>query len=141
ACYSYLSLLTLVGISLISKENFNMNTLFWVVIILIFVFFAFRMMPIKGVQNITSIELKNMLKNKDNQFIDVRTPDEYQKNKIAFQNIPLHQLRTHLQHLSKEKATVLICQSGMRSQQAAKMLKKAGFQQIYNVAGGMNSWN
>src|SRR5699024_8805112 len=131
ACYSYLSLLTLVGISLISKENFNMNTLFWVVIILIFVFFAFRMMPIKGVQNITSIELKNMLKNKDNQFIDVRTPGEYQENKIAaFQNIPLHQLRTHLQHLSKEKATVLICQSGMRSQQAAKMLKKAGFQQI-----------
>ncbi|HLR52813.1 MAG TPA: rhodanese-like domain-containing protein [Candidatus Avamphibacillus sp.] len=119
-----------------------MNTLFWVVIILVFVFFAFRMMPIKGVQNITSTELKNMLKNKDKQFIDVRTPVEYQENKIiAFQNIPLHELRTRLHHLSKEKETVLICQSGMRSQQAAKMLKKAGFQQIYNVAGGMNSWN
>src|SRR5699024_4057038 len=108
-----------------------MNTLFWVVIILVFVFFAFRMMPIKGVQNITSTELKNMLKNKDKQFIDVRTPVEYQENKIiAFQNIPLHELRTRLHHFSKENEAEIVCKSGLRSQQAAKMLKKAGFQQI-----------
>src|SRR5699024_12603588 len=111
-------------------------------IIYVLAFIDIGMITIKDIKNITNKDLKNILKNKDKQFIDVRTPGEYQENKIiAFQNIPLHELRTHLHHLSKEKATVLICQSGMRSQQAAKMLKKAGFQQIYNVAGGMNSWN
>lgn len=119
-----------------------MNIFFWIVLILIIAFFTFRMMPIKGVQNISSIELKNMLTNKDKQFIDVRTPGEYQVNKIAaFQNIPLQQLRAQLPQLAKDKDIVLICQSGMRSQQAAKILKKAGFQQLYNVSGGMNSWN
>ncbi|HLQ95888.1 MAG TPA: rhodanese-like domain-containing protein [Pseudogracilibacillus sp.] len=119
-----------------------MNIFFWIVLILLIIFFGIRMMPIKGVQNITSTELKSMLPNKDKQFIDVRTPGEYQQNKItAFQNIPLQQLRGHLSQLSKEKDTVLICQSGMRSQQAAKLLKKAGFNHLYNVSGGMNSWN
>lgn len=121
-----------------------MNIFFWIVLILLIVFFAIRLMPVKGVQNITSTELKNMLPNKDKekQFIDVRTSGEYQQNKIpTFQNIPLQQLRSRMSQLSKDKETILICQSGMRSQQAAKVLKKAGFDYLYNVSGGMNSWD
>ncbi|MGE1166875.1 rhodanese-like domain-containing protein, partial [Peribacillus simplex] len=34
---------------------------------------------------------------------------------------------------------IVICQSGMRSKQAAKVLKKLGFQRIINVSGGMNA--
>lgn len=40
--------------------------------------------------------------------------------------------------LDKNKEVIVICQSGMRSKQAAKVLKKLGFQQVINVSGGMN---
>lgn len=33
----------------------------------------------------------------------------------------------------------MICQSGMRSRQAAKILTKKGYQ-VTNVRGGMNQW-
>src|SRR5690625_6183144 len=62
------------------------------------------------------------------QFIDVRTPGEFKGNHIkAFKNIPLHQLSDKAnKDLSKENEVIVICQSGMRSQKASKILKKMG---------------
>ncbi|NRK74194.1 rhodanese-like domain-containing protein, partial [Salmonella enterica subsp. enterica serovar Typhi] len=42
--------------------------------------------------------------------------------------------------LSKDKEVVVICQSGMRSQNATKILKKLGFTNVTNVKGGMSAW-
>jgi rhodanese-related sulfurtransferase len=99
------------------------------------------MMPAKGVRNISTAELKNELKDKHKQFIDVRTPGEYKGNHIReFKNIPLPQLNQKAQSLSKDKEVIVICQSGMRSTQASKRLKKMGFDQVTNVKGGMNAW-
>ena len=79
---------------------------------------------------------------KNKQFIDVRTPGEFRGNHIqGFQNIPLNELAQKASHLDKNKEVIVICQSGMRSKQATKMLKKLDFQHITNVSGGMNAWN
>ncbi|MED1563912.1 rhodanese-like domain-containing protein, partial [Alkalihalobacillus alcalophilus] len=43
--------------------------------------------------------------------------------------------------LLKEKEVVVICQSGMRSNKASKVLRKMGFKKITNVKGGMSAWN
>lgn len=99
------------------------------------------MLPVKGVDSITTRELKEILREKDKQFIDVRTPGEYRSNHIKqFKNIPLQQLNAEIAQLDQSKETVLICQSGMRSLQAAKILKKKGFSKITNVKSGMNAW-
>ncbi|MDP4169045.1 MAG: rhodanese-like domain-containing protein [Bacillota bacterium] len=119
-----------------------MNTINIVVIAIVVVFFVLRMMPVKGVKNITTEELKNLLKEKDKQFIDVRTPAEYKSNHIReFINMPLHQLSMKAAELSKEKEVIVICQSGMRSIKASKQLKALGFKNITNVKGGMSAWN
>lgn len=88
-------------------------------------------------------ELKEMLNDKNKQLVDVRTQGEYQRNAIkGFQNIPLHLLAEQAeQKLSKDQEVVLICQSGMRSQKACKMLKKKGFENVTNVRGGMSGWS
>lgn len=101
-----------------------------------------RFIPVKGIRNISTIELKSELKDTNKQFIDVRTSGEYKANRIKeFKNIPLHQLNQKAEkELSKHKEIVVICQSGMRSQKASKMLKKMGFTKIVNVKGGMNAW-
>lgn len=100
-------------------------------------------MPTKGVRNITTAELKNELKDKNKLFIDVRTPREYKgKHIMEFTNIPLHLLAQKAEkELSKDKEVIVICQSGMRSGQASKLLKKLGFKKVTNVKGGMNAWS
>ena len=113
----------------------------WIFIIAIVMFFAWRMMPPKGVKTITTSDLKSMLKDQKKQFIDVRTPAEYKGNHIReFKNHPLGGLKSNLGALDKTKETVVICQSGMRSMQAAKILRKAGFSDVMNVKGGMLDW-
>ena len=42
--------------------------------------------------------------------------------------------------LDRNQEVVVICQSGMRSMQAAKQLHRAGFTNITNVQGGMSAW-
>lgn len=100
-----------------------------------------RLAPAKGVRNISTTELKTELKNKDKQFIDVRTPNEFKANHIReFENIPLADLQKRASNLSLEKEVFVICQSGMRSSNASRTLKKMGFKHITNVKGGMSAW-
>lgn len=113
------------------------------IIIALFLFLMIKQfMPAKGIGNISTTELKNQLNDKSKQFVDVRTPGEFKGNHIkGFKNIPLQQLAQKAEkELSKEKEVVVICQSGMRSQNAGKMLKKLGFTKVTNVKGGMNAW-
>lgn len=123
------------------KELERMDILQWIIIALIAAYVISRFIPTKGITNITVQEAKDKFKDKNIQFIDVRTQGEYKANhRPQFKNIPLSDLPTKANKLDKDKAVVVICQSGMRSAKAAKILKKQGFAKIYNVKGGMNAW-
>ncbi|MHA6252349.1 rhodanese-like domain-containing protein [Oceanobacillus sp. CAU 1775] len=118
-----------------------MTTIQWILLILIIAFFIYRLMPAKGIMNISVQDAKNKFKDKNVEFIDVRTPGEYKANhKKPFKNIPLFELASKIDKFDKEKEFVLVCQSGMRSSKAARILKKNGFEKIYNVKGGMGAW-
>lgn len=115
-----------------------MNLVFWIILILIIGFFVARLVPAKGVNSIDTTELKTVLKDKDKLFIDVRSPAEFSGRKVKpFRNIPLQQISSQLNSIDRTKEVVLICQSGMRSMQAAKILRKAGFEKVTNVKGGI----
>lgn len=102
---------------------------------------VWRMMPRKGVMLVSVDDLRSMLKDSSKQFIDVRTNNEYEAQHIKeFENIPLVELKSKLSRLDKTKETFVICQTGIRSVQAANILKRAGFTDIINVKGGMSSW-
>jgi len=111
----------------------------WIFLVIVLVLFiAWRMMPVKGVNTISTAQLKGMLNDKNKVFVDVRTPGEYKANHISqFKNIPLG---SDFSKLPKEKEIVVICQSGMRSSQACKQLKKLGYEKVTNVRGGMSAW-
>jgi rhodanese-related sulfurtransferase len=113
----------------------------WVLIIGVVWFILNRFIPVKGVANISAQEAKDKFSDKNVQFIDVRTPGEYKSNhRKPFKNIPLSQLTQQAKDLDKNKEIVVICQSGMRSMKAAKLLKKQGFEKVTNVKGGMGAW-
>ncbi len=118
-----------------------MEYLNYLILGLVIIFIIKRIVPTKGIKHITTAELKNELQDKTKQFIDVRTPGEFKSNHIrGFKNIPLNQLSQKANQLTKDKEIVVICQSGMRSQQGCKTLKKLGFTNITNVQGGVSAW-
>lgn len=114
----------------------------YIIIVLILLFILQRILPPKGVRQISTNELKEELDNRDKQFVDVRTQGEFKANHIkGFRNIPLHQLSEKANKgLSKDTEVIVICQSGMRSQRASNVLKKMGFSKVTNVKGGMSAW-
>lgn len=113
----------------------------WLIALIIVAFIARRMMPPRGVRTLSTTALKPMLDDQTKQFIDVRTAGEYKRRHISeFKNIPLNSLPAELSKLDSTKETIVICQSGMRSMQAARVLKSAGFTNIVNVSGGMSAW-
>lgn len=73
--------------------------------------------------------------------LDVRTPEEYGRGHIAgFFNIPLDELRERMGELKGDASVYLICQSGLRSYLACRILTQRGFD-CYNFSGGMRLYD
>lgn len=73
--------------------------------------------------------------------LDVRTVSEYSRGHIeGFQNIPVDELREHLDALNKEKPVYVICQSGLRSYIATRILAENGYK-CYNFSGGFRFYD
>ena len=68
--------------------------------------------------------------------LDVRTEGEYAGGHLeGFRNIPVDVLREHLDEIEKRKPVYVICQSGLRSYVAARILTGNGYD-AYNFSGG-----
>ena len=68
--------------------------------------------------------------------LDTRTPQECKGGRVdGFVNIPLDELRDHLDELDPGKPVYVMCQSGLRSYLACRILAQHGFT-CYNFAGG-----
>lgn len=73
--------------------------------------------------------------------LDVRTPGEYSRGHIeGFKNIPVDELREHLDEIEKEKPVYVICQSGLRSYIATRILEGNGYE-AYNFSGGFRFYD
>jgi sulfur-carrier protein adenylyltransferase/sulfurtransferase len=95
-----------------------------------------------GVPEITVEELKQKLDNGDNvNVLDVREPHEYEVANIGAKLIPLGELPERLVELDQDENFVIHCKTGGRSARAVQLLQRAGFQNVYNVKGGINAWS
>lgn len=81
-------------------------------------------------------EIPAFLESDDVILLDTRTPFEYALGHAGgFINIPLDDLRKRLDELDKSKKIYVMCQSGLRSYLATRILSENGFN-AYNFAGG-----
>jgi sulfur dioxygenase len=77
------------------------------------------------------------------QIVDVREPDEFAGalgHIAGARLIPLGELERRAGELAKDRPVVTVCRAGARSAQAASILRKAGFDKVANLAGGMLRW-
>jgi rhodanese-related sulfurtransferase len=75
--------------------------------------------------------------------VDVREPVEFAAGHLRdAKNIPLKELSQRVGELEKFKSrtAILVCQTGVRSSQAAGQLKNAGFAEVYSLEGGLEAW-
>jgi rhodanese-related sulfurtransferase len=97
-------------------------------------------------REITAQEMKTMLSSNDNLVVlDVRERSEYCSKDGHIPgaiNYPWNSaiLQKRYPELGPSDTIVIVCRSGRRSHEAADYLTSKGFLNIYDVTGGMNTW-
>ncbi|HEX9017617.1 MAG TPA: molybdopterin-synthase adenylyltransferase MoeB [Anaerolineaceae bacterium] len=75
------------------------------------------------------------------RLLDVREEVESQISRLpGAQIIPLGQLPSRLDEVSRDADWVLYCRTGVRSAQAAEILIQAGYPRVRSLRGGINAW-
>lgn len=93
-------------------------------------------------KSITPLEAESLLQSHPDLItLDVRTPPEFKHRRIrAAINIPVDELYLRHRELDANKEIIVICEHGVRSVAATEILMQQGFENVYNVQGGMSQW-
>jgi len=89
-------------------------------------------------------ELKERLDTHGHDFVllDVRESWELQICSLPKSiEIPMSQVPARLDEIDPQQDVVIICHHGIRSQQVARYLQSAGYENIYNLRGGISAWS
>ena len=80
----------------------------------------------------------------NNIILDVRTTEEFSEGYIAnATNLNIYDANTFMskiQSYNKENSYYLYCKSGARSAQACQIMSQLGFNNVYNLLGGITNW-
>jgi rhodanese-related sulfurtransferase len=73
--------------------------------------------------------------------LDVRQPWEYEEDHLpGAQLMPLAELNSRLDELDRNKPALVYCAVGGRSRVAAQLMSGQGFEEIYNLSGGIKGY-
>lgn len=94
--------------------------------------------------DLEAIEFKTQLNNGTAHLIDVRTPEEFEDIRIeGAQNIDFNapDFEAQIAQINKSEPVYLYCRSGLRAARAQRKMKKMGFEEVYNLKGGLIGWH
>lgn len=75
------------------------------------------------------------------QVIDVRRPGEFAAGHVpGARQVPLDRLESECAAFDRSRPVAVVCQSGYRSSSACSLLRRKGFTDLRNVAGGTSAW-
>jgi rhodanese-related sulfurtransferase len=93
--------------------------------------------------SLDAIGATDLINHQDAVVVDVRPAADYQKGHIINAiNIPSNGFANQVNSLNKYKDRPIIvsCRSGSQSQAACQQLRKAGFEKVFNLHGGILAW-
>jgi adenylyltransferase/sulfurtransferase len=96
-----------------------------------------------SIREISVVELSSLISSKAGiQILDVR--EMWEQPEIAEWHslkIPLWEIETRAEEISRDKKTIVVCKVGMRSQRAVEVLQsKFAFENLFNLKGGVMEW-
>lgn len=98
---------------------------------------------IRGLKAVGPADALGLMNHQSALVLDIREDKEYVTGHIlGSQHIPQSRLGSELGKLKhdKSKPVIAVCNSGARSKSACSMLVKQGFEDVYNLAGGVMAW-
>ena len=103
------------------------------------------------IAQLTVGELRDMLDNRPQEFdswhvVDVREPWELERASIRHacfrcSAIPKGTVLDRLTELPRDKKLLIMCRTGGRSTEVASWLLQSGFDEVYNLQGGITAWS
>jgi hydroxyacylglutathione hydrolase len=97
--------------------------------------------PISSLGTLSVQQLNSKLKNDQVTLLDVREPREWKEGYVeGAKRIFFGELAEKAGSLPKNRPVAVTCSVGNRSSIGASILKQKGFEQVYNVLGGMTAW-
>lgn len=99
----------------------------------------------KASKNDSSLVTPKELSLKQNEvvLIDVRTPGEFEQGHLENSvniNIADKSFKDEVGKLDKSQPVYVYCKVGGRSAKAANMLREMGFEEVYDLKGGIQNW-
>ncbi|MDB5727420.1 MAG: rhodanese-like protein [Noviherbaspirillum sp.] len=94
-------------------------------------------------QKVSLLQATQLINQGKGVVLDVREPSQFAVGHVRdAKNIPLNELPKRISELEKfkSKSVIVTCQSGMQSAKAALQLKKAGFNEVVSLNGGLSAW-
>lgn len=86
-------------------------------------------------------DVKDLPRDGSVTLLDARTAGEYRRGHVeGFVNIPVDELRERMDEIEKDKPVYTICQSGLRSYIASRILAGNGYE-TYNFSGGFRFYD
>ncbi|KRB87875.1 rhodanese-like domain-containing protein [Noviherbaspirillum sp. Root189] len=92
---------------------------------------------------VTTLQATQLINQGKAVIIDVREPSAFAAGHLRdAKNIPLKELSNRIGELdkAKNKTVIAVCQTGVQSSKAAAQLKKAGFNEVVSLDGGVTGW-
>ena len=87
------------------------------------------------------LKWNNLIKNKDTFILDARKPFEYEvgtfKKSVNPHVSNFREFPKYLNKLNKKKSIAMFCTGGIRCEKASVFLKKKGFENVYQLKGGI----
>lgn len=93
--------------------------------------------------NVKVTEFDQAIKSHVGVLVDVRTPSEYDREKIKGAiNVDWKNptFKSEIQKLDKNKPVLIYCRSDKRASRAKRMMRGLGFTDVLNLNGGINKW-
>ena len=97
----------------------------------------------RGFKSLRPAELTVLVNRENALVVDLRPSADFEKGHIpGSKNVQMSQFDPENKQLAAAKAlpVVLVCKTGQTANAAAKRLKKAGFEHVYVLDGGIGAW-
>lgn len=94
---------------------------------------------------IKEIEVTELAQLKQNgetiRVIDIRQPAELNAGVIpGAEPLPMHIIPLRINEFKRDEKLIMVCRSGARSAQACMFMQQQGYENVYNLRGGMMAW-
>ncbi len=94
-------------------------------------------------EKVSTLQATQLMNQGKAVIVDVRDAAGFAAGHVRdAKNIPLKELPNRVAELEKfkSKTVIVVCQSGMQSAKATSILKKAGFNEVVSLTGGLSAW-